>query len=158
MLFIDSLFNTIEMAEQTKVIYPFSLKGVSEALEAKLENDPDFEVWSSLLYYHQTAPDVNTSKIAPYKYFVSNKGRIVNLRDMEDPKYLEEVMVDNKIPTVTFVYKKKEEIIEVARAVACSFVAIPDEIGTYLPRDLIVVHRDNDPTNVSANNLEWKLP
>lgn len=158
MLFIDSLFTPFEMVNQTKIVYPFSLRTIAEALENKIEEDPDFEVWANLVYFHHVEPSESAERIAPYKYFVSNKGRVVNLRDPEDPKYLEETLVDNKIPTVSLIYKKTNQTLDVARAVACSFVFIPDSIVTYLPRNLIVGYRDNDPTNVSANNLEWKLP
>lgn len=161
MQFIESLLTPEELENNKKVIYPFNLKSISEALCAKLDADPNYEVFLPLVYFRHK-PSVTTPgapiKISPYKYFISNKGRVVNLRNPLAPKYLEETVNSDGYPSVTITIRKKAETITIHRAIACAFVGVSDEVAVYHPRDLIVVHKDNDPLNYQPYNLKWTTP
>lgn len=161
MQFIDSFLTPEELETHSKVVYPFTLRTISERLEAKLDEDPNYEVFLPLVYFRHkaalTVPGVAV-RIAPYKYFISNKGRVLNLRNPLNPKFLESTLDSSGYPHVVITLKKRPEHLTIHRMIACAFVEIPDPLGSYHPRDLIVIHKDSNKTNFQPYNLAWSTP
>lgn len=161
MNFLQDLF-TPEMAiTEKETVYPFGLPLIQERLAIKVAEDPDYEVFAPLVYFrHEAALLVPGAavRVAPYKYFISNKGRVVSLRSPLKPKFIDTTLDSSGYPHFAVTIRKHAEVMTVHRAVACAFVAPSGDLKAHHPRDLIVVHKDNDKTNFNPNNLQWSLP
>lgn len=127
--------------------YPFNLSILHKALKAKLELDPEYEVWVPFVYYGY----IDKQVLKPYKMFISSKGRVWSFKKNKHtgrliPWMMEEyprLMVDNG---------KQRNKVPLHRALACSFV--PLEIPGH-PKDLQVNHMDGVKSNFDLFNLEW---
>ena len=147
-----------EMLEQYQNMeYPFNLALVQAHLNFKLLEDPATEVFLPLVYFrHEASTTPGTAtKLTVYKHFISNKGRVINLRTPNNPKPIEFTIDSDGYPSFTIKQRKKLEHLTVHRAVACAFVPPSGELKGAHPRDLVVVHLDNDKTNFDPSNLKW---
>lgn len=145
-----SIYNALE--------YPFSIQVLRSALDKRLETKPDYEVWVPISYYkltRQMRSLATTARLEPHKFFISNKGNVLNLRYTEPLKtkiyYPEELYP-------IFGYSSapgKYESIMVHRALACLFV--PVTINDH-PRNLHVNHKNGDKWDFELSNLEWTTP
>lgn len=161
MEFLETMLSTTEMKLLREFEYPFTLGIINDTLRSKVAHDPDYEVFLPLVYFRHeaalTVPGANV-RVAPYAYFISNKGRIVNLRNSTDPKFVDWSLDSSGYPHIVTNIKKKPEPLTIHRAIACAFLPVPDHLRPMHPKDLIVSHKDNDKTNFDLGNLQWVIP
>lgn len=157
MQFLDTFLPPEMLENYQNMEYPFNLALVQAHLTFKLMEDPNTEVFVPLVYYRHeasTAPGTAT-KLTVYKHFISNKGNIVNLRSPNNVKPIETTIDGDGYPSFTIKQRKKLEHMTVHRAIACGFVTPSGELKGAHPRDLVVIHLDNDKGNFSPSNLKW---
>lgn len=146
-------------ADQLKVyssnVYPFNLPTLMEELKKKLKEDPNYEVWVPLVYccYYTTMRMASSSIITLRKMFISNKGRVISTRG-GTPRVLTWSDVDGYCSFNI----KSETTYRCHRAVASSFLPLPDALGGIHPSRLQVNHLDGDRGNPDLMNLEWVTP
>ena len=161
MEFLETMLSTPEMKLYREFEYPFTLGIINDTLRSKVAHDPDYEVFMPLVYFRHeaalTVPGANV-RVAPYLYFISNKGRIANLRNSTDPKFVDWNLDSSGYPHIVTNIKKKPEPLTIHRAIACAFLPVPDHLAGHHPKDLIVSHKDNDKTNFDMGNLQWVIP
>lgn len=161
MQFIDTFLTPELLIAAAETAYPFNLQVIGDHLSFKVSEDADYEVFLPLVYFrHEAALTVPGAavKVSPYKYFISNKGRVMNARNATNPKFLEPTLDSSGYPHVVVKMGKKSEPLTIHRAIACAFLPIPAELGTYHPKDLIVTHKDLDKNNFQLYNLQWGTP
>lgn len=157
---VEDLFLAEELKEYTSRVYPFNLDILHMALKAKLEKDPDYEVWVPLIYYRSVA-DVHKEDtptlLTPYKTFISNKGKVVWLGE---PGLAPNHQWRNNGYWITRVKAPKGDhgLIRVHRALACSFIPPAPELGAVHPKDLPVNHINGIKDDYALTNLEWTTP
>lgn len=157
---LEDLLSEEELTQYNENLYPFNLKILDKALKAKVAEDPDYEVWVPLIYCKSADVaklDRRSLVIKPYKVFISNKGRVVSLRE-EEPAWptmwLQAGYWITRAPTGG----EDHGVIRLHRALACSFVPVGDELGGAHPIDLQVNHLDGVKANFTLDNLEWSTP
>lgn len=106
------------------------------------------------------------------KYLISNMGQIKNLyTDKIIKSYLVHTPCDRMITLLTtaprdislrlrkpkFNEISKKKCVTVSRLVAIAFIPFPKGVVKYNPRVLTLCFKDNDPTNLRADNLEWRV-
>jgi hypothetical protein len=142
--------------------FPFRNELVFVNLTERLVDEPDYEVFVPLTYYKQEAhmgAKNDNLKVDPYKWYISNKGRVVNLRNSKKPEWIEPTINSSDYPEVQVrLGKNKVEHIILSRALACAFLPLPPELGTKHPKELQVIHLDGDKGNYALGNLQWQLP
>lgn len=161
MEFLETAMTVNEMKLFRELEYPFNLRVLAETMDAKIKEQPDFEVFAPLVYYrHEAALTVPGAavRVAPYLFFISNKGRVVNMRNSTNPKFVDWNLDSSGYPHIVTNVRKKPEPLTIHRAIACAFVPIPESLKGSHPKDLIVTHKDNDKTNFDPANLVWSLP
>ena len=161
MEFLETVLTTHDMKVYSESEYPFNLGVIYNRLAARSLEDPAFEMFLPLVYWrHEAALTVPGAsvKVAPYLYFISNKGRVVNMRNTTDPKFIEWNLDSSGYPHVVVTIQKKAEPLTIHRAIACNFLPIPEELKGMHPKDLIVTHKDNQKTHFYLDNLKWSLP
>lgn len=157
MKMLADLFTEEEHQQYKELEYPFNLYILHKALRARLEVEPDYEVWVPLVYYkiknfiknHRTPTNYR-----PYQTFISNRGKVRALR--------KGVWVDTKIVRREGDYascsiklgRNEYYPLAVHRCLMCSFVPVPPELGLH-PNQLAVNHIDGDKANFDLPNLEW---
>lgn len=152
---VEDLFTTKELREYTKTEYPFNLAILDKALKAKIETDPDYEVWVPFLYY-KYKPFLRSNKptrVSPPKYFISNLGKIAHLRNKE-PFINAQWVSANYWHTALVAGLKTPGRIMVHRALGCCFIPLGD-LGCHHPMDLQLNHKDGNKLNYELTNLEW---
>lgn len=156
---LEDLLSPEELDLYNNPIYPFNLDVLHKALKAKLEEEPDYEVWVPLVYY-KFEPFLKTSsgsEVRPYKYFISNKARIGSLRGPE--AIIVNQWVNSRYVVCNLPLAKGEwcRRVTVHRILGCSFVPLGD-LAMHHPKDLQVNHLDGDKLNLELDNLEWATP
>lgn len=126
MVFIDDLLTPEELSAYVKTSYPFNLSILHSALLKKLKTEPDYEVWVPLIYYPLTQlkrsskwPDV----IAPYRVFISNKGRVCTLQK-NGVKFARTNRLKSGYVVFGLSINKRTRCIVIHRALACSFLSL----------------------------------
>lgn len=158
LLFIDDLFNTEESMEAYKTTsYPFNLSLVKERLDARLQEDPEYEVFLPVYYYpyeQRLKGKLNGTAIMPFGWFISNKGRIYS-------KKLERILKTNSNNSGyeqcgPFVNGKQFNMV-IHRMVACAFIPLKEQHVTagFHPKDLEVNHDNGIKIENNVGNLEW---
>jgi hypothetical protein len=161
MNFLEDLFSEEELNRYRLIMYPFSLGMLRSAVDARLSMEPDFEVFIPLVYYKQEnklLEDGATTIIAPFNWFISNKGRVLSKRFGKPGMILKHEADDNGILQVVSDNKKLNETIVLSRAIGCAFVPLVGDMQLIHPKDLEVNHIDGDKTNLELTNLEWVIP
>jgi len=158
---VEDLFLAEELKEYTTRVYPFNLDILHMALKAKLEEEPDYEVWVPLIYYkclqYVKKGDSNLV-LSPYKIFISNKGRIGSLRGIRGkPVLIIKQGLSGGYATVNLLVGKVQEGFLIHRALGCCFIPVPDTLAMH-PKDLQINHMDGVKLNVDLGNLEWCTP
>ncbi len=156
--FIDDLFDTEESMKRYKeTLYPFNLTLVKEALDKKLEKDPEYEVFIRIFYYPfvlKLKDRLKTDALQPYGYFISNKGRVYS-------SYYKKIMKpglnSSGYRQANIPMNGKQIGFAVHRAVGCVFIPLKDHhlAAGHLPKDLEVNHDDGNKENNDWSNLEW---
>lgn len=158
MNFVKDLFTKEEMELYNKTEYPFNLSILHTALLAKLEKDPDYEMFVPLVYYKAVTFIRNTklpTRLTPYGYFVSNKGNVLSLRNKE-PLVISTCVSKNGYVRFSVAEPERKQIkLLLHRAIACSLIPVGSELGGAHPKDLEVNHLDGIKTNYKMSNLEW---
>lgn len=154
-----NLVNDLLSAEQlelyTSYEYPFNLDILYPPLKSKLEENPEYEIWVPLVYYRYSKFVRKPSFIfKPHKIFISNQGRICSLRRKE-PALLSPYFADDVYPRIALQDITGENSIVIHRAVACSFLALGEEVRPCHPKDLQVNHLNGNKEDYSLGNLEW---
>jgi hypothetical protein len=161
MEFLETALTTHDMKAYRELEYPFNVGIIADRLAAKLAKDDTFEMFLPLVYWrHEAALTVPGAavKVAPYLYFISNKGRVVNMRNTTDPKFVEWSLDSSGYPHIVVNIQRKPEPLTIHRAIACGFVPIPESLKGSHPKDLIVTHKDNNKAHFETDNLVWSLP
>jgi len=150
---LEDLLTKDELLVYHAPTYPFNLTVLSEALKKKTTENPDYEVWVPLVYYKYEPFMRKRSDVLvkPYKYFISNKGRVGHLRKKEPFIHSNWISANYWHTVVT---DKGAQRLMVHRALACSFMPL-GELGLSHPKDLQVNHKDGDKLNIEISNLEW---
>ena len=121
-----------------------------------LENDPDFELWVPLEYWHYAVSPMQDAQVhfITNNVYISSKGRIYNFRRQVKDEYGDLQPTGYRYGRVTEGSTKNSFMIH--RAVACCFVPKPEEL-TEINYTLIQAnHRDNDFDNNDFRNIEWQ--
>lgn len=156
---LADLLSEEDLAKYQETEYPFNLSILYPVLKAKMEEDPDYEVWVPFIYYKCSVYVKKSTNLVlqPYKIFISNKGAIGSLRDGEF-RLLSQPLNKNYYKAFVKCDVKQFEGIQVHRALACAFIPLPEELKLSHPKDLHVNHVDGIKTNIELSNLEWTTP
>lgn len=153
---LNDLFSPAELLQYEQTLYPFNLSILHSALKQKLELEPDYEVFVPLVYYKYSGLVKNNtfSALTPYKLFISNKGRVISLRDKE-PRELS-LFQTHGYATVALPKPKGHSFnAQVHRILGCCFIPVEEEFSGTHPRDLVINHVDGIKLNIALDNLEW---
>jgi hypothetical protein len=155
MNFLKDLLSSDELKQYEETVYPFNLSILDSALKLKLKDDPGYEVWVPLVYY-KLEPFLRKSadvEFKPYRYFISNKGRIGHTR--KGPLRIISKQKSAGYWTVAIVVgRNKHDRFMVHRIMGCCFVPLKD-LSNHHPKDLQINHIDGDKGNLDLGNLEW---
>lgn len=158
LLFIDDLFNTEESMEAYKTTsYPFNLSLVKERLDARLQEDPEYEVFLPVYYYGYEAKVTDKLRrgvITPYGYFISNKG---NVYTSFYKKIMKPGLNTSGYRQANIPVGGKQIGFAVNRMVACAFIPLKEHhvAAALHPKDLEVNHINGDKSKNDSPNLEW---
>jgi len=156
---LKDLLTEEQLSQYNAFEYPFNLSILHTALKAKLEEDPEYEVWVPFIYYRMLSKlrsPSSTTLITSPKLLVSNKGRIKSFRQTQPKDLVVTVNKSNPYPNLMITFDKKNEFIRLHRLLACCFVPVKSELGSRHPKDLEVNHIDGDVSNFELSNLEWE--
>ena len=151
------LLSTEDFEKYSSYVYPFNLPILHEALKTKLKEDPGYEIWVPLKYYRLATRIKTPGKqalVEPWGILLSNQGRVYSRR----PKANRELSVHNDegYRRVSIgMGKNREEGFLIHRAIACCFIALPEELVLKHPEELHVNHIDGVKDNPALANLEW---
>lgn len=158
LLFIDDLFNTEESMEAYKTTsYPFNLSLVKERLDARLQEDPEYEVFLPVYYYgyeKKIRDHLHYGAVQPYGWFISNKG---NVYSAKLKSLIKQQLNSAGYQQVVCAFGGKQRNMVVHRMVACAFIPLKEhhaEAGLH-PKDLEVNHIKGVKENNRSLNLEW---
>lgn len=129
---------------------------VRKAVDLKLKDDPDYEVWLPLKYwkYH----GANLIKRSPYicldYIFISNKGHVMNLKHDKGDEYHGHV---NETGYYVFTVRIDGEVntCMTHRALGCLFAPVPPHLTSKAMGSLECNHIDGVKTNPGLSNIEW---
>jgi hypothetical protein len=158
LLFIDDLFNTEESMEAYKTTsYPFNLSLVKERLDARLQEDPEYEVFLPVSYYPYEAKVTDKLRrgvITPYGYFISNKG---NVYTSFYKKIMKPGLNTSGYRQANMPHNGKQVGFAVNRMVACAFIPLKEHHteAALHPKDLEVNHINGIKPDNDYSNLEW---
>jgi len=151
---LSDLLTAEDLQRYHELDFPDNVQIVYDALLAKLETDPDYEVWVPVRYFKYLLLNTVTGVKEFYtKYaFISNKGNLYHLRKTpqldvnNDEEEYQQSVVQLTDGTVNF---------SVNRAVATSFVPLPNDLKAYGYYALEVKHKNDRKGDNDFRNLEW---
>lgn len=154
---LDNLFTQEQHNLYLITEYPFRIKILRDALDKKLKEDPEYEVFVPLSYWkleRRMTNKAETALIEPYKWFISNKGRLLSTRN-KDP-----LIISMGVNSTGYIQsiestKGKSHSITIHRAIGCVFIPLTEDLGGSHPKELEVNHIDGDKGNFDLGNLEW---
>jgi len=161
LFFIDDLFNTEESMEAYKTTsYPFNLSLVKERLDARLQEDPEYEVFLPVSYYGyeiKIKDKLNHGAVQPYGWFISNKG---NVYSAKLKSLIKQQLNSTGYRQVVCAFGSKQRNMVVHRMVACAFIPLKEHHteAALHPKDLEVNHVKGIKENNSYSSLEWVTP
>lgn len=157
LLFIDDLFDPESLEAYKLTSYPFNLSMVKERLDARLQEDPEYEVFLPVKYYKlekMIKDKLRQAMVEPFGWFVSNKGRVYSSRH---GRVLKARTNDDGYPVHSGHSNGTHFGLLSHRMVACSFIPLKEshcQLALH-PKDLQVNHLDGIKDNPSYGNLEW---
>jgi hypothetical protein len=155
MLTVKDLFSKEELEKYQSTLYPFNLSILHSAIKAKLEEDPNYEVWVPLIYYKYAPLTKDPSmrvEVKPFRLYISNHGKVMSTRS-GTPKILK-LSPNTKGYKLISVPNSKTRILA-HRAVGCSFIPLPEELILFHPSDLVVNHKTGRVGEDDMEDLEW---
>jgi len=158
MNFLKDLFNQEELDSYIVTPFPFNLHLMKSKVEEKVKANPDYEVFVPLVYYKCEELRKDNSLpavIKPYKYYVSNRGRIISLRGKEPLVITTALNARGYVRFNVSIKGSKQIKLLLHRAVACSFTPVLKELGPVHPKNLQVNHLNGIKENCESTNLEW---
>lgn len=113
--------------------------------------NPKYNVWSALRFFgYKTDITINSSQV-----LVSIKGQIAY--DLDGDMHVSTGDLDSDYPQVSIPLFQEYKPVGVARAIASTFLAVPDMYKGISRHDLEVTHLDGQKHQCHLGNLEWKL-
>lgn len=154
---ISDIFSPEELERYQLTVFPFNIKLLRDKLDDKLNEDPDYEVFIPVYYQklETNLKEIYTSVLTPYKWFVSNTGRILSKRQNDDGKFLKTFIGSGGYVEISTSFDKRYASMAIHRMLGCAFIPIPEHLKQYHPKELEVNHIDGDKTNYALSNLEW---
>lgn len=158
LLFIDDLFNTEESMEAYKTTsYPFNLSLVKERLDARLQEDPEYEVFLPVYYYgyeKKIRDHLHYGAVQPYGWFISNKG---NVYSAKLKSLIKQQLNSAGYQQVVCAFGGKQRNMVVHRMVACAFIPLKEHHteAALHPKDLEANHKNGVKKDCDYLNLEW---
>lgn len=156
---LNDLLTKNEFSLYKELEYPFNIKILNEALKLKLKEDPNYEVFVPLIYFKckQYIKDESSILIfKPARIYINNKGDILS-GSYKGVKLLNRI-VANEYQYTAITRNKRQINVMVHRAVACTFIPVPESFKGAHPNSLQVNHIDAIKLNCCFTNLEWCTP
>lgn len=127
-----------------------------KALDKRIKEDPDYEVFVPLEYYRWSS--LLRVKRDPYVYLpgylVSNKGRVWSTRGKRN-KFLKVSISAQGYKQVQISINNKNVTLNLHRILGCLFVPLKDNTVGFDLSKLQINHVDGVKTNIPLENLEW---
>lgn len=160
MNFLRDLLNLNELVDYVMGSWATKVNMVRSKLDAKLKEDPNYEVFVPFVYFKQTffADKIcNGGVVISSITLISNKGNvIVKSGDRYSP--MSNYVGSRGYVRATVVVEPNGPRFKalVHRALGCLFVPIPEELGVNAhPSDFYVNHKNGIKTDYELDNLEW---
>lgn len=132
------------------IVRPFHIQVLRKALDKKLKEDPDYEVFLPLSYhrYKPSLPLGNPEVVDIPTMLISNKGRV---RLTKNKGRFAKIQTTPSGYLAFFGFR-------LHRAMACLFTPLNEQLFRTPMTELMVNHIDGDKVNVDLKNLEWVTP
>lgn len=152
---VSDLLTPVEYARYQILSYPDNVSILNTALKKKLALDPNYEVWVPIHYYKYLVLDTAKGVSTFYtKYaFISNKGNIHHIRKKTKAPQGHTTQSGHQSSLVRLIDGPVR--FSLHRAVACSFVPLPEKFKHVGHGYAQVKHRDTDKAHNDFINLEW---
>lgn len=145
--------NVADLAEKSSAV-GMDLEDVKTFMESyirgELVHDPKLEIWAPLKYYWTNGVTLTTDTV-----MVSIKGALAY--EVDGDLHINYGESADGGPQVSFSILGNQHTLQVARAVASTFLSLPDIYKGIEPAELQVIHLDGQSHQCHLLNLEWKL-
>lgn len=121
-----------------------------QLIRNELETNPKYDIWAPLVYYWTNGTILQTDLV-----YVSIKGGIAY--KMGDDLHINYGDLESGSPQVSVNILGDQHTLQLGRAVASTFLTVPDIYKGIKEADLQVIHLDGQPYQCHLLNLEWKL-
>ena len=153
---LEDLLTPKELSLYGDIVKPFNIRVLRKALDRKLKEDPDYEVFVPFEYYRWES--MLKRDVPSYIYLegtlVSNKGRVYSTRGKRN-KFLKVTVGGVGYKAVQMSIDNKNESFAMHRVLGCLFVPVEKPgIGFDLGK-LQINHIDGVKSNIELSNLEW---
>lgn len=119
-------------------------------IRTKLAKNPKFNIWEPLVYHWTDGTTLKLDNV-----YVSIKGAICY--EVDGELHTNYGNLDNGTSQVSLTILGSQHTLQLARAVASTFLTVPDVYSDIKESELQVSHLDNQNHQCHFSNLEWKL-
>lgn len=140
-----------ELGEALVGMTPEEAKLFKEShIRANLVTNPKYDIWEPLVYYWTNGTVLQTDLA-----YVSIKGAIAY--EVDGDLHINHGDLEGGNPQVSLTILGDQHTLQLGRALASTFLTVPDVYKGIKESDLEVIHLDGQPHQCHLLNLEWKL-
>lgn len=156
MNFIEDLMTSGEINLYKTIVKPFNIGVLRKALDKKLLEDPEYEVFVPFEYWKgKKRLKEGVDPLVQLDWlFVSNRGRVYSTRGKE-PRFLTPSVGGVGYYYIQVSINNRNNTFAMHRVLGCLFVPPTKDSGSFNPSKMEINHKDGVKLNIDLGNLEW---